>query len=279
MIILKTILKVIVVASFILFPASCQKENAIRTAPILPPVESVKVDLSTFTLTPTKADGHNEYFQYVVESIIANWNTIYEQIINIPVQGFEALVNIQPVQQGDGVWMWQCEVKDDFTTYTIYLLGKEKPNLVDWELAVSSEGLFTLKNFIWLTGTSSKDGRQGEWKVVAGPADLISPTDVAVTSNWERDADHRISRVEITYELTHQCCGIDPFYHKSRITWMATATDPAYDHSINAYYNHMGLGWWQADVEWSSGNGCGRVMCSSKWKDGDWHAWPALLNE
>lgn len=276
---MKNILKVIVVASVVLLSTSCQKENTDQTAPILPPVESVKVDLSTFTGTATKAGDCNEYFQYVVESIIANWNTLYEQIINIPVQGFEAFVNIHPVQQGDGVWMWQCDVKDGFTVYTVSLVGKEKRNHVEWELAVSSEGLFTLKNFVWLTGTSSKDGREGEWKVAVGPTDLISPTDVAVTSRWECNANRRISKVELTYELAHICCGINPFFHNSKITWMATATDPAYNHSISAYYNHMGLGWWQADVEWNSENGAGRVKCADKWNDGGWYMWPAHVSE
>ena len=278
--IMKNSIKVIVIAlAAATLLAGCKKDQVPSSAPILPPVESVRIDLSTFTGTATKSDYCNEYFQYVVESVISNWNTLYEQIINIPVNGFEAFVNIQPVYQGDGVWMWQCDVRDGFTTYTISLLGEEQKDHVDWELAVSSEGLFTIKNFVWLTGTSSKDGREGEWKVAVGPTDLISPTDVAVTSNWQCDVNRKISKVELTYELSHLCCGINPFFHNSKLTWMAYATDDAYDHSISAYYNHMGMAWWSASVEWNSNDGSGRVKCADKWNDGAWYMWPGHVSE
>lgn len=279
---MKHIFKVIVVAfAAVIMLSGCNKEDFSTSAPKLPPIESVKIDLSTFAGTPaTKGNtSWNEYYQYVVESVLNNWNTLYEQIINIPLQGFEAFVNIQPVYQGDGVWMWQADFKDGFTTYTVSLLGAEKRDCVEWELAVSSEGLFTLKNFVWLTGTSTKDGREGEWKVAVGPTDLISPTDVIVTSNWQCDANRKVTKVELTYELSHLCCGINPFFHNSKITWMASASDSDYDYSISAYYNHMGMAWWSADVEWNATNGAGRVKCANKWNDGAWYMWPAIITE
>ena len=210
---------------------------------------------------------------------MSNWQTLFEQIINIPIDGFEQFVHISPVNKGKGVWEWRCDVKDGFTTYTVSLLGKEQKNTVDWELSVSSEGLITLKNFVWLTGESSKDGREGEWRVAVGPCDIISPTEVVVESQWKCDVNRTVTEVVLTYELGHICCGINPFFQNSRITYLRHASSPDYDHSVNAYYNHMGLGWWSADVEWNAENGAGRVMCSSKWNDGDWHAWPALVTE
>lgn len=258
---------------------SCQKDDAEPVAPVLPPVESIMPDLSSFSPV-TKAGSRNEYFAYVADYVINNWQTVFEQIINIPIQGFQAFVNIHPVYQGDGMWMWQCEVKDGFTTYTVSLVGKEKEdNMVEWSLAVSSEGLFTLKNFVWLTGESTRDGLKGNWKVAVGPTDFISPTDVVVTSEWVCNDSHEIQKVDLTYALAHMCCGINPFFHNSTISYMAYATCKAYDHSVSAYYNHMGLGWWKAEVEWNESNGSGQVKCSSKWGDGDWHTWPAITAE
>lgn len=273
----KSIIAIAAVLAGITLFSSCQKDNVEPTAPVLPPVESIMPDLTSFNPV-TKADSRNEYFAYVADYVVNNWQTIFEQIINIPIQGFQAFVNIQPVYQEDGMWLWQCDVKDGFTTYTISLLGKEKKNsMVEWELAVSCEGIFTEKNFVWLTGESTKDGLKGNWKVNVGPTDIISPTDVLVTSEWECDVNHKIKQVDLTYQLGHLCCGINPFFHNSKLSYMAYATDNAYDHSVSAFYNHMGLGWWKADVEWNATDGSGRVMCSSKWNDGDWHAWPACI--
>lgn len=256
----------------------CQKEEYSKTAPALPPVESIKIDLSSFN-TPTKADCRNEYFAYVVDHILNNWQNIFEQLINIPIEGFEQFVKITPVQKSNGTWLWQCEVKDGFTTYTVSLVGREKRDAVEWELSVSSEGLITVKNFVWLTGESSKDGREGEWRVVSGPTDIISPTDVAVESHWECDVNRVITKVELTYKLDHCFVCLNPFQNDSRITYMRSATSEEYDHSVQTYYNQLGLGWWSADVEWNAENGAGRVMCSSKWNDGAWHSWPGYSSE
>lgn len=261
--------------------ASCQKNDAEASAPVLPPVESIMPDLSSFNpVTKADADSRNEYFAYVADYVINNWQKVFEQVINIPVQGFQAFVDIHPVYQGNGMWLWQCDVRDGFTTYTVSLVGKVKRNsMVEWELAVSSKGLITLKNFVWLTGESTKDGLKGNWKVSVGPTDLISPTDVIVTSEWECNSAKEVQKVDLTYALGHMCCGINPFFHNSTISYMAYATDDAYDHSVSAYYNHMGLGWWKADAEWNASNGSGQVRCSSKWGDSDWHKWPATVSE
>lgn len=259
--------------------SSCQKNDVEKTAPVLPPVESIMPDFTSFN-PATKADSRNEYLAYVTDYVISNWKTVYEQIINIPINGFKAFVDIQPVYQGNGMWLWRCDVSDGFTTYTVSLIGKEKRgDMVEWELAVSSEGLFALKNFVWLTGESTKDGLNGSWKVSVGPTDIISPTDVVVSSDWECYDNHQIRKVDLTYALGHMCCGINPFFHNSTISYMAYATSDAYDHAVSAYYNHMGIGWWKADVEWNAADGSGQVKCSSKWNDGNWHSWPSMVSE
>ena len=274
--IMKKLVLFIAVALSVSVFDSCQKEYS-ETAPVLPPVESIMPDLTSFGAVTKASANKNEYYAYVADYVMSNWQTLFQQIINVPIEGFEQFVHIYPVNKGNGIWEWHCDVKDGFTTYSIFLLGKEERNHVNWELSVSSEGLITLKNFVWLTGESSKDGREGEWKVLVGPCDLLTPTEVAVKSKWECDASRSVTKVELTYELGHLCCGINPFFQNSKITYLKSASSSDYNRSVNAYYNHLGLGWWSADVEWNTENGAGRVMCNSKWNDGQWHEWPAYV--
>lgn len=255
-----------IAACTVLF-ASCQKDDH---APIPPKAESIALDLSTFSSTATKAesDDIDEFYTFAADQVLANWIKIYEQIINIPVKGYELVINSTPVESGKG-WLWTANYKDPLgQLYTVKLYGEDKGKKTEWELRVSKDGLLGYEDFCWISGWSSKDGRKGQWSVKVNPLD----TDVLVTIDWTAN-DSKLLSSKITYALNHLCCGIHPFFNSSYIEYVAGASDDAYDSTITACYSHMENAFWTVKIEWNSENCSGRVSCESKFGSSEWHCW------
>lgn len=249
--------------------ASCGKDDSI--APVPPAAETLAIDLNSFRADNTKSpESADDFFAYVSVKVVSNWLHIFDNIINVPVEAYKQLiVSAVPVQSGKG-WTWTVDYKNVFDQhYTVTLYGEELDDIVNWELRVSrNDGADCYENFTWLTGWSSKDGRDGHWEVLVGPDDL----NVLVTSDWTVN-DSQDKTVKLTYLLAHEYWGIPHLFNESYIVYSTTATEEAYDSSIESCYNHDGLGFWNVKVEWNRFTGCGRVMSSSRFGDSQWHCW------
>ena len=250
--------------------ASCSKSD--KTAPVPPAAESLAVDFSAFNSAATKAlssDDLESFYEFVSTNVLANWVNIFDGIINIPVEAYkQLLISSAPVQDGKG-WTWTAAYTDALEqVYTVELYGEEAGNNVNWEVRVSKDGLLGYEDFAWVTGWSAKDGSNGQWNVKVNPLD----TDVLVTLDWTASAG-KVDTVKITYDLEHLLGDIATFFNDSYIVYSTSATDDAYDHSITAYYNQMGLGFWQVDIEWNSKSGAGRVCSKNQYGDSEWHCW------
>lgn len=257
-----------VAASAMLF-ASCQKDNH---APVPPKAESLSIDLAEFSAPATKAssDDIDAFYTFAADQVLANWVKIFEQVIAIPVHGYELVIDSTPVESGKG-WIWSVTYKDALAqTYTVKLYGEDAGKKTNWELRVSKDGLLGYEDFCWITGWSSKDGRNGQWSVKVNPLD----TDVLVTIDWTSD-DTKLVSAKVTYTLDHLCCGIYPFFNGSYVEYLAGASDDAYDRTINACYSHMDSELWTVKIEWNSQNCSGRVRCDSKYGNMEWHCWNA----
>ena len=254
--------------AMILF-ASCGKDDSI--APVPPAAETLAIDLDSFRADKTKSpSGADDFFAYVSVKVVSNWIHIFDNIINVPVEAYKQLiVSAVPVQSGKG-WTWTVDYKDYFGChYTVTLYGEEKQDKVYWDLRVSkNDGEDWYKDFPWIAGWSTKDGKSGQWEVRVGPFDM----DVMVTADWVFNGINDRS-VKLTYQLTHECWGIPRLFNESYILYSTNTSDAAYDSSFESYYNHEGLGFWKVNVEWNRTTGAGRVMCSSRFGDSHWHCW------
>lgn len=265
---------------------SCEKEQN-KSVPVPPSVASLEVDLSSFSQASTKAGDSSleeiftfastkagdstldEFFTFASTQVLQNWMTIYEKIINLPVYAYNLVINSEPTPSGNG-YVWNCSYKDSFgQTYEVNLYGENVGERVNWQLNVSKKGLLGFEDFTWIEGWSSIDGKNGQWSVRVSPID----TDVVVKSDWSSSAEGKVERVKLTYTLNHLCLGINPFFNGSYIEYLAEATDPAYDSSITANYNHMGEAFWTVLLEWNSLNGAGRVQSQNRFGDSSWHVW------
>jgi len=266
---MKRFLVAMTIAMSALLFASCEKDNH---APVPPAAETLALDFTSFQSTPTKAntaEDVDEFFTFASTQVIANWLTIFEQIINIPVEAYRQLViSSVPVESGKG-WTWTVAYTDALKQqYTVVLYGEDKGSKTNWEVRVSKDGLLGYEDFAWVTGWSSKDGHMGQWNVKVNPLD----TDVLVTIDWAA-SEQKVESVKVTYQLDHLCFGINPFFNSSYVIYSASATDEAYDSSISAYYGQMNQTFIQVNIEWNSTTGAGRINCQSQFGDSLWHCW------
>jgi len=200
---------------------------------------------------------------------------VFETVAVVPVQAYANMnFSSEPLHSSD-CWRWFSSYTDAIgQTYSVELAGQEVSGRYEWVISVSKSGILGFENYPWITGWSSKDGRNGQWDVKVGTLD----TDLLVSCAWEAEGQ-KVKSVTVNYELGHLCMGIMPFFHGSSITYAAQATDSAYDSSISANYNHLGLGFWAANIEWNSQTGAGRVNCQNRFGNSNWHCWDAHHND
>ncbi len=241
-----------------------------------PSVESLSIDFAKIPIKPsaTKAGdnidpGYTNDLSPITDVIYDIWQHIYNSIIDIPVNCFEAVVSVQPVENGKGEWLWETTVTNAFHTYTVSLIGVEKGKKVNWELQVSRDGLGGFRNYTWITGWSYKDGSAGAWDISVGPHD----TSVMITAEWAA-VNHDVQSVKLTYNLDHKCGMISEFFNGSYVELLHNASDPAYDCTLIFHYNqniiNLNI---DAVIEWNSTTGNCRVTCNKVYSDANWHSW------
>lgn len=244
----------------------CEKEKE-TTVPTPPSLETLKLPLPAEATT--KANGEvSEAFKFVVNGVLYNWSLIYNSLIDIPVHGFELVINTTPEQIGNNKWKWESSFKDGLKTYAVDLFGTVVGDMVNWELQVSSDGILGFQNYTWITGTSALDGSHGNWMVNVSPTD----TQVLVNLDW-LCSEGQVQTVKLTYELNRLYAGILANFNGSSITYSRLATDPAYTNSLVSHYNHQGLGFWDVIIEWNDAAGTGRVCSQNNWGNTEWHIW------
>lgn len=249
---------------------SCTDRNEKPQKPILPPLESIVIGLPNDTATKaSSADKTDPYFNFAANTVLANWSFIFNSIIAIPAHGIEIVMSSTPVESGDGEWLWSGTFKEGLNTYTVKLIGQVEKNVtVNWEVRVSCEGILGYEDFAWITGTSDINGEHGTWSVKVNPRQV----DVLVNSEWAAK-DGQLESVKLTYKLDKIYPGITVGFNDSYVLYERSASSSDYDRSITTHYNHLGLGWWDASIEWNSVSGAGRIICQNEWSNKDWHVW------
>lgn len=252
---------------------SCEKESA--STPVPPPAQTLTIDFGALPFAPSTKSGddvdpgYNHSLTPITDIIFNIWQHIYKSIVNIPVGSFDAVLNVNPVEGGNGEWIWESSYKNFGQTYGVKLIGTDAGKKTDWELKISHDGLLGYNDYAWITGWSAKDGSEGEWYIKAGPRD----TDVMLTSSWKA-VGNEVQSVKLTYDLDHRHGTISEFFNGSYVEYSHSATDKAYDSSLDMHYgqNVIGLNV-NALIEWNSKTGECRINCDKVFDDSSWHKW------
>lgn len=249
--------------------SSCEKDDFSK-APALPSVETLKIKMPQTVATKASepVDETDPAYTYnkCIENALAQWNKIYETIINTPLKGFEMASQITPVQDGKQ-WTWSLLVGEGLATYEVDIVGTVARKHVDWEIHVSSN-LWSGKtnNYAWITGTSALDGSEGSWNIMAGPSYNV----VLVTVDWTAK-NHDVQSVKSTYRLDKLFGGILAAFNGSYIEYSSGASDSAYTDTLTVHYYQEGLGFIDVFIEWNDLDGQCRIKSEAELGDKEWH--------
>ncbi len=162
----------------------CTSDSPVGTpggskAPNLPPLSTMKIDMSIFESANVDehsiAEGRLSLSSPLAHGLRLNFlnaavRALYLQVIVYsglvePVMAFEAAIHSIPQPQQDGSWLWTYIVVEDDIEYRIYLTGRELEEYVEWTMAVSSSGTeMPLDHFVWFDGRVFDDGETGYWQ-------------------------------------------------------------------------------------------------------------------
>jgi hypothetical protein len=98
----------------------------------------------------------------------------------------------------DGTWIWANTVRINQTDVTFRLEGTPEGQEVDWRMIISTDEELSgarYANFVLYTGTTSLDGREGEWQLyydIEGERTQVLTADFDVTSSTVRELTFRV---------------------------------------------------------------------------------------
>jgi len=269
-------MKKIIKLLLILFLASglitgCKKDKG--DPPVLPPVASMDVDFSNFELEKKSADillpkGVENFNWESAAGVAAIFRSVLFTTLAVPVLSFHLAINRDPVYLEDKMWQWSYQTNVFTDTYKARLTGQIRTSNVEWNMYITKQGgTGTFENFLWFTGTSSLDGKSGQWKLNHSPQ-FREPV---LQIDWEKTGAE-VGKITCTYVRTLNNARLaDPFKTSYIEYGKKTGT---YDSYYTIYY-YNGADFSNMAVEWSSTGRNGHVMCEDIFTDTEWHCWDA----
>ncbi len=253
---------------------SCERQE--KDPPELPPLESMKIDFSKFTVEDTKSA--DDFLKSAAADPMVNYeyakanvgvfSFILAVTLAVPVTTFINSFNQQPVFLGNATWQWTSEYTVFAGTYYARLVGQVRSSDVKWEMYVSRTGVGAFSEFLWYDGTSLLDGSGGEWLLNHGQV----YQEPLMHIDWERSGEEvGWIRYEIVRELNDN--RTSNVYYGSYIEVELTdeVMDASYD--IHVYDIWTIHDFADVNIEWSTTEYYGHVKSPLFYSDDDWHCW------
>lgn len=145
---------------------SCDSDDEFDpgTAPEIPPLSTMVMDVENFTNGTTNPGGRNMTKTHWAGAAlqVGFWNTILALNLALPVAAYGVTINEQPEFDRDrGLWIWSLDFNFAGGTYTLELTGQIIANQVEWNMYLSQDGGF--QDVWWYTGTMQMNGTSGYW--------------------------------------------------------------------------------------------------------------------
>lgn len=255
----------------------CEKKG---DPPVLPPVETMKMDFSNFTEARKSAPAdfgikgvanNNWTFAATVAGV---WNSMLILNMAVPVAAFNLAVNKKPVYLADKKWEWRYSVEAIGATYNARLTGQIFENDIRWEMNLEREGIGGFGEFLWFEGTSDLDGKSGQW-ILNHSSQFPEPF---LQIDWTYDGE-KVGNIRYTYVRSlKDNRSSDPFMN-SYIEYGLT-NDPLDAYYDVHFYESIILGAFvDVNIEWSTAGHNGRVMAFHHFQDNSWHCWDGNGND
>lgn len=272
----KLISSLLALAVLNLMFVSCEQQDK-DTPPEIPPYESMFTDFSQFKVNEANQSIPVSFAKSTEEGSMVNYgfsalevgffNIVIGLTLVVPVAAFAASFKNEPVYLGDATWQWSYDVEGFAKTHKARLVGQIRSEDILWEMYIAVEGIGGHPEFLWFNGTSDLDGHGGQWTLNHS----YQFQEPVLQIDWESDGSD-VGEIKYTYVREKNNQGE---VEKGKGNYVQAGKlvgdlDAYYDIHI---YNETQEDFIDVNIEWSTTEYNGRVMCPEFFKDSDWHCW------
>jgi hypothetical protein len=273
----RIIAKLLVISLAAVLFWGCEKKG---DPPVLPSVETMKIDFSNFTdagksaIIDLSSKGVENANWALAATVAGVWNSILIINLAIPVAAFNLAVNEKPVYLADKKWEWRYSLNVVGATYNARLTGQISENDVKWEMYLEREGIGGFGEFLWFDGSSGLDGKSGQW-ILNHSSQFPEPM---LQIDWTWDGE-KIGSVRYEYirDLKDNRTA-DPF-KESYIEYGLTSDplDAYYD--VHFYESAIIGDFVDVNIKWNTTGHNGSVKAPYFFQDNEWHCWDGNGND
>lgn len=272
----KLLSSLLAIAVLNLMFVSCEQQEK-DTPPEIPPYESMFTDFSQFKVNETnesvpvslaKSTETGTMVNYGFSALeVGFFNIVLAVTLVVPVASFAASFQHQPVYLGDATWEWNYDVTGFAKTYKARLTGQIRSEDIYWQMNLAVDGIGGHPEFVWFYGTSDLDGHGGQWILNHS----YEFQEKVLQIDWESDGEE-VGEIKYTYvrELNNNReveKGNGNYIEAGKVI---DELDAFYNIHI---YNANVADFIDVNIEWSTSEYNGRVMCPEFFQDSEWHCW------
>ena len=241
---------------------SCEKANPEEETPVLPPLESMQMDISDFEQEQGGSKGTletswNFLYSAVTVTLCNGWAVL---VSALPIAAYGYALQQTPVYLGDYTWEWSYNFTWGLVEYTATLTGKREDNEKFSMEMVISPAANPEQGVKYFDGLVRYDHTRAEWTMYK--QGTISVLEIG----WNKD--YETEEADLTYTFTEP--GKD--YTGSYIV-AAYQPDVFFD---AAYTISVPEG--MINIEWNTTTLEGRVKAPAHFQDDAWHCWDTQAN-
>lgn len=273
----KTLLVLLVLSLGLSLNYGCRKDKG--DPPVLPPAESLIIPFGDFvpqkksSAEPAGTKGVENSSWEFAALVSGYWNTILNTTLAVPVSAYISATQAKPSYVSENLWLWSFNtsvtVNQTTTVYKCRLSGEIRETDVEWKMHISGDGANAFPEFMWLEGTSEKDGSSGKWIIYHSPQYI----EEALTVDWSKNGGE-IGTVRYTYVRSLNSSRLPDPFKGSTITFGKA------NNALNQFYDiryFNGISFSEVRVEWNSASKEGRVRSASYFGNTNWYCWNSNL--
>ena len=265
----------------IAFFTGCKKN--IGDPPVLPPIETMKIDFSNFTSGNKSAEITEiesalkgvESGNYQYASAVAGfWNLLLTLNLAIPVTSFSESFNHTPTYIDNKTWQWAYSVNALAGTYKARLTGQIRASDIKWEMHLTKEGIGAFSEFLWFEGTSALNGNSGQWILYHSatfPEQMLQ-------IDWTIE-NEIVGNIKYTYVRVKKDDRTIDTSNGSYIVYGLQNSSLNAFYNVHIYESFLAHSFVDVFIEWSTANNNGHVKAFYKYTDNNWHCWNSNGND
>lgn len=251
----------------VLIFTSCDNKDLARTAPDIPPVETMVFDFGNMADLNKSAHATKINWGYSALNV-GIWSGIIGTTFAVPVAAFRAAFGQQPTVVSDLIWQWEYSVEGFTNQYNARLVGElESASKIKWEMFISKSGINPFDEFLWFEGTSNIDGKSGQW-ILYHSAAFPEQT---IQIDWKKE-DNQVGEITYTYVREKDDQRLADKFYGSTLTYGLQDSELDAFVTIHAYNFQSGI-FSDTNIEWSRTSYNGHVKAEHFFNDTNWHCW------